>query len=104
MRLLAGRAEIITGTGMVMPVRPQGQERPCISSRELPALTKGGQKRKTTMKKLLFVAILVVVTVTAAPASLTGADTSQVGLDMLESAVAAAREDLAAAGPRGRRS
>ena len=52
------------------------------------------------MKKLLFVAILVVATVaTAAPAtaSLTGADTSQVGLDMLESAVAAAREDLAAA-------
>ena len=53
------------------------------------------------MKKLLFVAILVVVTVTAAPASLTGADTTQVGLDMLESAVAAARADLDAATAAG---
>ena len=49
------------------------------------------------MKKLFAAILLLVVVATAAPASLTGADTSQVGLDMLESAVAAAREDLAAA-------
>ena len=49
------------------------------------------------MKKLFAATLLLVVVATAAPASLTGADTSQVGLDMLESAVAAAREDLAAA-------
>ena len=53
------------------------------------------------MKKLIFATILLLLVVgvvaTAAPASLTGADTSQVGLDMLESAVAAARADLDAA-------
>ena len=51
------------------------------------------------MKKLIFATILLLVGVvaTAAPASLTGVDTTQVGLDMLESAVAAARADLDAA-------
>ena len=85
------------GTGMATPIRSQGQERPCISSRELSAPTKGGQ-RKITMKKLIFAALVVIaVTVSpAAPANLTGADTAQVGLDMLASSLAAAREALAA--------
>ena len=54
------------------------------------------------MKKLIFATILLLVgVVAAAPASLTGADTSQVGLDMLESALAAARADLDAATAAG---
>ena len=50
------------------------------------------------MKKLLFVAFVVVATVaTAAPATyLTGVDTFDIGADMLTSSLAAARETLTA--------
>ena len=52
------------------------------------------------MKKLFAAVILVVIAVTVSPA-VAGPDMFQIGLDMLESAVSAAREDLAAATAAG---